>query len=64
MDAILAAGEPIEVKCDRDAKCDACHIFVLEGKKGLAKMGRPESERTAHSIVGVHTSLDWLASAF
>lgn len=52
LDAILAAGEPIEVKCDRDAKCEACHIFVLEGKKGLAKMGRPESEKL-DSIIGV-----------
>lgn len=52
LDAILAAGEPMEVKCDRDAKCESCHIFVLEGRKSLAKMGRPESEKL-DSIVGV-----------
>ncbi len=52
LDAILAAGEPMEVKCDRDAKCESCHIFVLEGKKSLAKMGRPESEKL-DTIIGV-----------
>ncbi|WP_020173891.1 2Fe-2S iron-sulfur cluster-binding protein [Methyloferula stellata] len=52
LDAILAAGEPMEVKCDRDAKCESCHIFVLEGRKSLAKMGRPESEKL-DSIIGV-----------
>ncbi|ACB95529.1 2Fe-2S iron-sulfur cluster-binding protein [Beijerinckia indica] len=52
IDAIIAAGEPIEVKCNRDAKCESCHVFILEGKKSLAKMGRPESEKL-DSMVGV-----------
>jgi len=52
VDAILAADEPIQLKCNRDAKCESCHVFILEGRKSLAKMGRPESEKL-DSMVGV-----------
>ncbi len=52
LDAILAAGDPIEVKCARDAKCESCHIFILEGRKSLAKMTRAENEKL-DAIIGV-----------
>jgi len=52
LDAILAAGETIDLKCNREAKCDSCHIFVHEGKKSLAKMTKAENERL-DAMVGV-----------
>lgn len=52
LDAILAAGEPLEIKCAREAKCDSCHIFVHEGKKSLTKMTPAENARL-DAMVGV-----------
>jgi ferredoxin, 2Fe-2S len=52
LDALLAAGEKIISKCGGEAKCGACHVFVLEGHKGISKMTPLENERL-DSIVGV-----------
>ena len=52
LDAILATGEPLEVKCAREAKCDSCHVFVHEGKKSLTKMTPAENARL-DAMVGV-----------
>lgn len=50
--ALLAAGETINHKCDGQASCGSCHIFVLEGRKSLSKTQRLENEKL-DSIVGV-----------
>jgi 2Fe-2S ferredoxin len=50
--AILAADESINHKCDGNASCGPCHIFVQEGRKGLSKISREENEKL-DSIVGV-----------
>ena len=50
--ALLSADEKIMHKCDGNAKCGSCHIFVHEGRKGLSKMQRLENERL-DAIVGV-----------
>lgn len=52
LDAIRAAGVPIECTCETNKKYDPCHIFVLEGKKGLNKMKSPETDRL-DAMVGV-----------
>jgi 2Fe-2S ferredoxin len=52
LDALLAAGEKITSKCGGVAKCGACHVFVVEGRKGVSKMTPLENERL-DSIVGV-----------
>jgi 2Fe-2S ferredoxin len=52
LEAIQAAGVPIECTCETTKKYDPCHIFVLEGRKGLAKMVNPENERL-DAMVGV-----------
>jgi 2Fe-2S ferredoxin len=52
LDVIKAAGIPVECTCETKKKHDPCHIFVLEGKKGLNKMGQPESE-WLDNMVGV-----------
>ncbi|WP_026607691.1 2Fe-2S iron-sulfur cluster-binding protein [Methylocapsa acidiphila] len=50
--ALQAAGIPIECTCESKNKYDPCHLFVLEGKKGLKKLVAPESERL-DAMVGV-----------
>jgi len=50
--AILGAIPEFPHKCDGNAKCGSCHIFVLEGRKGLTKTTREENEKL-DTIVGV-----------
>ncbi len=50
--ALLAAGEPIAHKCDGKAECGSCHIFLLEGRKGVSKI-TPAENAKLDSIVGV-----------
>jgi ferredoxin, 2Fe-2S len=54
--SILAVLQSAEIslnhKCNGNANCGTCHIFVQEGRKGLSKIGREENERL-DSIPGV-----------
>ena len=50
--AILAAEVAVNHKCDGNANCGTCHIFVQEGRKGLSRIAREENEKL-DSIVGV-----------
>ncbi len=50
--ALLGAEIAIPHKCEGQAKCGSCHIFVLEGRKGVSKVAREENERL-DAIVGV-----------
>jgi 2Fe-2S ferredoxin len=52
LQAMLAAGIEGPHKCNGEAKCGSCHIFVTEGRKGLSKVQRLENEKL-DSIVGV-----------
>jgi ferredoxin, 2Fe-2S len=52
LQALLSSGELMAHKCDGNAECGSCHIFVHEGRKGLSKMDRVENGRL-DSIVGV-----------
>ncbi|WP_072370262.1 2Fe-2S iron-sulfur cluster-binding protein [Hyphomicrobium sp. NDB2Meth4] len=52
LDALLAAEEGIAHKCDGNAKCGACHIFVHDGRRSLSKVQRAENEKL-DTIVGV-----------
>lgn len=51
--AIQAAGFPMECIC-ATGKYDNCHIFLLEGKKGMQKMSKTENERL-ENMIGVAT---------
>jgi len=51
--AIQAAGFPMTCVCDT-GKYDNCHIFLLEGKKGMEKMSKTENERL-ENMIGVAT---------
>ncbi|MQP67886.1 2Fe-2S iron-sulfur cluster binding domain-containing protein [Niveispirillum sp. SYP-B3756] len=50
--AILAADETLTHKCNGNASCGTCHVFVHEGRKGLTRVAREENEKL-DSIVGV-----------
>ena len=50
--AILAAEVAFTHKCEGNADCGTCHIFVHEGRKGLSKIAREENEKL-DTIVGV-----------
>lgn len=50
--ALLGAEVEIPHKCEGQAKCGSCHIFVHEGRKGISKVAKLENEKL-DSIVGV-----------
>lgn len=52
LSAILEAIPDFPHKCDGNAKCGSCHVFVLEGRKGLTKTTREENEKL-DELVGV-----------
>jgi 2Fe-2S ferredoxin len=50
--ALLDSEGKIQHNCDGNAKCGTCHIFVIDGRKGVSKIAREENEKL-DSIVGV-----------
>jgi 2Fe-2S ferredoxin len=52
LQAIQAAEEKIGHKCEGNVECGNCHVFVIEGRKGLSKMQRSENAKL-DAIVGV-----------
>jgi len=50
--AILAAEDGITHKCDGNAKCGTCHVFVQEGRKGVSRIAREENEKL-DTLVGI-----------
>ncbi|WP_454631805.1 2Fe-2S iron-sulfur cluster-binding protein [Bradyrhizobium cenepequi] len=50
--ALLGAEIAIPHKCEGQAKCGSCHIFVQEGRKGLSRIARAENDKL-DTIVGV-----------
>lgn len=52
LQALLEAGENVQKKCDGNAKCGSCHVFVPEGRKSLSRIQRQENEKL-DSMVGI-----------
>lgn len=52
LQAILAAGEKLATKCGGEAQCGACHLSLLEGRKGASKMTAAENAKL-DTIVGI-----------
>lgn len=52
LQAILDAGEKLVSKCGGEAKCGACHLFLIGGRKGISKM-TPAENAKLDTIVGV-----------
>ena len=50
--AILAAGQKLVTKCGGQAKCGACHLFLIDGRKGVNKLTSDENAKL-DTIVGV-----------
>ncbi|MGO9391588.1 2Fe-2S iron-sulfur cluster-binding protein [Rhodoblastus sp.] len=50
--AILQADPDFPHKCEGNAKCGSCHIYVLEGRKGVTKTTRDENGKL-DELVGV-----------
>ena len=53
--ALQSVGEPIKTKCDGEAKCDACHVFVTAGRKTLSKIKPAENEKL-DAMVGISSN--------
>jgi len=52
LDALLAANEKVPHKCEGQANCGSCHIYIHEGRKTVSKMQREENERL-DTIIGI-----------
>ena len=52
LEALLGAEIGILHKCEGNAKCGSCHIFVHDGRKTLSKIASAENERL-DQMVGV-----------
>ena len=52
LDVLLKGDIKIPHKCDGNASCGTCHIFLLEGRKGVSKIAREENEKL-DAVVGV-----------
>ncbi|MBA4256302.1 MAG: ferredoxin [Polaromonas sp.] len=52
LQALMAAGEPVNHKCDGQAKCGSCHLFVQEGRKTLSKIQKLENDML-DTLVGI-----------
>ncbi len=52
LQALMMAGEPVHHKCDGQAKCGSCHLFVQEGRKTLSKIQKLENEML-DTLVGI-----------
>ena len=50
--AIVEAGGELTSKCGGDAKCGACHLFVIEGRKGVSRL-TPLENAKLDTLVGV-----------
>ncbi|MFZ3123537.1 MAG: 2Fe-2S iron-sulfur cluster-binding protein [Acidovorax sp.] len=50
--ALLGVGEPVMSKCDGNAKCEACHVFVTSGRKSLSRIQPLENEKL-DGMVGI-----------
>ena len=50
--AMLANGVKIAHKCDGKVTCGECHIFLLEGRKGVSKLSAAENGKL-DEMVGI-----------
>lgn len=52
LDVLKNSGEKIAHKCDGQAQCGSCHIYIQDGRKSVSKIQKPEHEKL-DSIIGV-----------
>lgn len=52
LEAVVTAGEAIGHKCQGRGECCDCHVFVLEGRKGISRVGPVENAKL-DTLVGI-----------
>lgn len=52
LQAIITAGGNLGGKCNGEAQCGGCHVFVTEGRKGLTRL-TPAENAKLDTLVGV-----------
>jgi len=52
LQALLDAGQKFDIKCNGNASCGNCHIFVHEGRKSLSR-ATPAENAKLDSMVGI-----------
>ncbi len=52
LQAILAVGGQLATKCGGNASCGACHVFVVEGRKGVSRI-TPAENAKLDTLVGI-----------
>lgn len=52
LELILEAGEDIGHKCDGNAQCGTCHVFLQAGRKSVSKIG-PDENAKLDTLVGI-----------
>jgi len=52
LQALLAAGQQIIVKCGGNAGCGSCHVFIQEGRKGVSRL-TPAENAKLDTLVGI-----------
>ena len=52
LDVLKNSGENIQHKCDGQAQCGSCHIYIQEGRKSVSKIQRNEHEKL-DSLIGI-----------
>lgn len=55
LDAILEAGFTLTQACGRQARCGTCRVRVIQGQRGLSKIGAREQKQLAQ--IGEEPSL-------
>jgi 2Fe-2S ferredoxin len=52
LQALITAGQKLATKCDGQAKCGACHLFITQGRKGVSKL-TPAENAKLDTLVGI-----------
>ena len=52
LSALLGAGENIDTKCGGRGECSSCHVSLIEGRKGVSRVGAAENARL-DTIIGI-----------
>ncbi|HEX5783588.1 MAG TPA: 2Fe-2S iron-sulfur cluster-binding protein, partial [Burkholderiaceae bacterium] len=43
LQALLSAGQSLDIKCNGNASCGNCHVFIHEGRKSVSRLTPAEN---------------------
>lgn len=52
LQALLGAGQQLDIKCNGNASCGNCHVFIHEGRKGVSRT-TPAENAKLDAMVGI-----------